>query len=65
MILDTTSFWVSFAVIAAVIIFFLSLIGTYIYKKIHNIPTGDCAECHKNTKRLLKEYHKMYKNKKK
>ena len=46
------------------IVFSLSLIGTlvgrYVYKRMHDLPTGDCACCHKNTKKLLKKYHKKY-----
>lgn len=48
------------AVIAAVVIFFGVLIGVYVYKKIHHIPTGGCAECRKSSKKLLKEYQKKY-----
>ena len=45
-------------VISATVIFFLSLIGNYIRKKIKGLPTGECACCHKSKKQLLKEYHK-------
>lgn len=48
------------AVIAAVVIFFGILIGVYVYKKTHHIPTGGCAECRKSPKKLLKEYRKQY-----
>ena len=48
------------AVIAAVVIFFGVLIGVYVYKKTHHIPTGGCAECRKSSKKLLKEYQKKY-----
>ena len=41
-----------------VVAFFGTLIGRYIYKKIHHLPTGDCACCYKSKKQLLKEYHK-------
>lgn len=34
------------------------LVGSYVYKRKHNLPTGDCACCHINTKRLLKQYRK-------
>lgn len=64
MVYDVTSFWISFAVIFLVVAFFAALIGNYIYKKVKHIPTGTCAECHKNSKKLIKEYHKLYKNKK-
>ncbi len=46
--------------ITAVIIFFGVLIGIYIYKKIHHLPTGGCSDCHKSSKKLLKEYRKRY-----
>lgn len=50
------------------IIFSVGLIGfliaSYIYKRKHNIPTGDCAYCHKGTKKMLDEYHKCYCNNK-
>ena len=45
-------------VITIVIGFFAFLIGRYIYKKVKGLPTGECAYCHKGSKRLLKEYHK-------
>ena len=45
-------------VIAAVVIFLGSVIGVYIYKKIHHMPTGECACCHKSSKQLVKQYHK-------
>ena len=45
-------------VITIVIGFFAFLIGRYIYRKIKGLPTGECAYCHKSTKKLLKEYHK-------
>jgi len=50
--------WLEVLVIIAIVSFFAVLIGVYIYKKVHHIPTGDCACCHKSTKQLLKEYHK-------
>ena len=44
------------------VVFSLSLIGyivgRYIYRRKHNLPTGDCECCHKGTKKMLKEYHK-------
>lgn len=45
-------------VISLVAIFFIFLISRYIYKKAKGLPTGECACCHKSTKKLLKEYHK-------
>ena len=48
------------SVVVASISFIGFLIGRYIYRLIHHLPTGDCACCHKNSKKLLKEYHKKY-----
>ena len=56
-----TSPWLEIIVITAVIIFFGVLIGNYIYRKKHNLPTGDCACCRKTS--LVKNYHKVYKKK--
>ena len=50
-------------VIATVVLFFIGLFSSYIYKKVKGLPTGECAYCHKGTSRLLKEYHKMYSKK--
>ena len=46
-------------VISATVIFFLTLLGNYIYKKIKGLPTGECACCHKSTKKMVKDYHKQ------
>lgn len=50
--------WLEILVIAAVVIFLGVIIGIYIYKKVHHLPTGDCACCHKSSKKLVKQYHK-------
>ena len=50
--------WIEILVIALVIAFLGFIIGRYIYKRVHHLPTGECACCHKNSKQLLKEYHK-------
>lgn len=39
------------------------LLGRYIYKRMHHLPTGDCACCQANKKKILKKYHKKYQNK--
>lgn len=49
--------------ILLVAIFFGAIIGSYIYKKVHHLPTGECACCHASKKKLLKQYHKMYEKK--
>lgn len=41
-------------------LFFGAIIGSYVYKKAHHIPTGDCAYCHAKSQKLLKEYRKKY-----
>jgi len=40
----------------------LGVIGTFIYKKIKGLPTGECASCGMKGDKLLNEYRK--KNKK-
>lgn len=48
-------------VIAFTTLFVVSVIGTYVYKKVKHLPTGGCAECHSvSGKKLVKEYHKKY-----
>ena len=49
--------------ISLVVLFFGAIIGAHIYKKIHHLPTGECACCHAKSKKVLKQYHKMYANK--
>ena len=50
--------WIEILVLVLVIAFLGTLLGIYIYKKIHHLPTGECACCHKSKKQLLKEYKK-------
>ena len=54
---------VSILLIVFTVVFSLSLIGylvgSYIYKRTHNLPTGDCGYCHKKKGQLLKEYRKF------
>lgn len=50
--------WIEILVIAIIVLFLGFVIGRYIYKKVHHLPTGECECCHKGTKQLLKEYHK-------
>ena len=52
--------WLEILTIVAIIVFFASLIGVYIYKKIKHIPTGECASCANKKNRLLKDYYKTY-----
>lgn len=58
-----TSPWLEIIVIVASIAFIGTLLGIYIYKRIHHLPTGDCACCHKSKEQLLKEYHQQFKSK--
>ena len=58
MFTNPNTIWLEILVILAVVIFLAILIGRYVYKKRHGLPTGECACCHKNTKKLLKEYRK-------
>ena len=55
--------WLEILVIVVIIGFFAALIGVYASKKAHGIPTGDCAACRAKSKKMLKEYHKMYSKK--
>ena len=56
---------VSILLAVVCILFSLSLIGyligKYVYRRTHGLPTGDCECCHINTKKLLKQYHKYKK----
>lgn len=52
--------WIEITVIALIVLFLCFVIGRYIYKKTHHLPTGECECCHKSKKQLLKEYHKEY-----
>ena len=53
-----TSPWLEIIVAIVLVLFFGSLIGSYIYKKKHHIPNGECSSCH--SKNLVEEYRKMY-----
>ena len=61
MFTNPETLWIEILVIVAVVLFLGFVIARYIYKKIHHLPTGECECCHKNSKQLLKEYHKEYK----
>lgn len=62
MFTNPNTLWIEILVLVAVITFISAIIGFYIYKKAHHLPTGDCACCHKNKKQLLKDYHKKFGN---
>ena len=57
---NPSTLWLEILVLISAIGFVLTILGIYIYKKIHHIPTGECENCHKSKKELLKEYHKRY-----
>ena len=60
---NPNTLWIEIIAIALVVLFISIVVGRYIYKKVHHLPTGECACCHKDKKQLLKEYHKLYKTK--
>lgn len=50
--------------IVVTVVFSLCLIGglliSYIYKRKHHLPVGECSNCHKSKSQLLKEYRSLY-----
>ncbi len=56
-----TSPWLEIIVALAVVLFISFLIGNYVYRRKHHLPTGECACCGKAN--LVKNYHKAYKKK--
>lgn len=58
MILSIGNTILTIVVITFVILFFSYLIGSYIYKRKHNIPVGECASCASNMKRAMKKAKK-------
>ena len=55
---NPSTIWIEILVLVAVVGFIAVMIGIYVYKKAHHLPTGECACCHKSAKKMLKEYHK-------
>ena len=55
---NPNTIWIEILVLVAIIGFVSAIIGVYLYKKVHHLPTGECACCHKSPKKMLKEYHK-------
>jgi hypothetical protein len=51
-------------VIVLTALFLLALIARYIYKKVHHLPTGECASCASKGGGLVKMYRKKYKGNK-
>ena len=60
MFTNPNTLWIEILVVVATLIFLSAVIGAYIYKRVHHIPTGDCAYCHKSKKQLLKEFYKEF-----
>ncbi len=63
MFTNPNTIWAEILVLSMAVAFVAIIVGVYIYKKVHHLPTGECACCHKNKKKLLKEYHKSYSDK--
>ena len=57
---NPNTLWIEIMAIAMIACFLAAVIGVYAYKKAHHLPTGECACCHKNAKKLVKEYRKYY-----
>ena len=55
---NPNTLWLEILVIGITILFLGFVLGRYIYKKIHHLPTGECECCHKSKEQLLAEYHK-------
>ena len=55
---NPNTIWIEVLVLIAAISFVTLIVARYIYKKVHHIPTGDCACHHINAKKILKEYRK-------
>ena len=55
---DPSTIWIEVLVLVAAISFVMLILGRYIYKKVHHMPTGDCVCCKINTKKILKQYRK-------
>ena len=60
---NPNTLWIEIIVLILVVLFVSFIVGIYVYRKTHHLPTGECACCHKSKKQLLKEYHKIYKTK--
>lgn len=62
---NENTLWIEIIVIVLVILFLISLLSIYLYKKIHHLPMGECAMCQSKKNNLLKQYHKKYSTNKK
>ena len=57
---NVETLWIEILTVVLAIVFVATIIGVYLYKKAHHLPTGECEMCHKSKKQLLKEYHSLY-----
>ena len=60
---ETGALILEIVVISASLALVIGLLSRYIYRRIKGLPVGECECCHKGSKKLLKEYHKLYSNK--
>ncbi|HBF67728.1 MAG TPA: hypothetical protein DDW20_00180 [Firmicutes bacterium] len=58
---NPSTIWIEILVLVLIVGFFGTMIGIYVYKKIHHIPTGECSTCAGKKNALLKAYYKKYK----
>ena len=52
--------WIEILAVVAILAFIGALLGRYIYKKVHHMPTGECSCCKHGSSALVKDYHKQY-----
>lgn len=60
MFTNPDTLWIEIIVVVLVLAFFGFLLGRYIYKKRHGMPTGECSCCASKKNKLIKDYHKKY-----
>lgn len=58
MILSVGNIILIIVTVILVVAFFAYLIGSYIYKKSHHIPTGECAGCSSKMRRAFDQAKK-------
>ena len=57
---NPNTLWIEIIVLVSAVVFVSVILGRYIYKRIHHIPTGECACCKGSKNSIVKEYHKTY-----
>jgi len=55
---NPSTIWIEAIVLFLVGVFLVTIFGIYVYKKIHHLPTGECACCQKRAQKMLKKYRK-------